>query len=620
MNQDKLKPILPDELDLVTIRFAGDSGDGMQLTGNQFTNTTAIFGNDLSTFPDYPSEIRAPAGSLAGVSSFQIQFSSKNIYTPGDKLDALVAMNPAALKVHLKDLKDHGIVIANSANYTKRNLQLAGWEGNPLEDDTLKHYRLIKVDMTGLVISAVKDMGITKKLASRSANMFALGIAYWLYDRSIDTTVKFLKDKFVKRPDIVEINVRAIKAGINFGKTIRAIKTTYSIPKAEFEKGMYRNVMGNQATSLGLLAASQKAGLELFYGGYPITPASDVLHYLSGYKNFGVKTFQAEDEIAGVISTIGASYAGSFAVTATSGPGMALKTEALTLAVSTELPMVIVNVQRGGPSTGLPTKTEQSDLFQAVIGRNGEAPIPVVAASSPSDCFDMAFEASRIALKHMMPVILLTDSYIANGSEPWKIPSLDELPNITTTKTTNPENFEPFRHDPETLARPWAAPGTKGMEHRIGGLEKQDGPGTVNYTPENHQHMTELRQRKVDIIAETIPLLEVHGEQKGDLLVLGWGSSFGAIRSAVNKLQADGESISHAHLNYINPFPKNLGEVLNNFKKILIPEMNLGQLLWLIRAKYLIDAQGYHKVQGIPFTITELYIKFKDVLEGKNNG
>ncbi len=605
-----------EELDIVTIRFAGDSGDGMQLTGTEFTNNTALFGNDLATFPDYPSEIRAPAGSLAGVSSYQIQFSSQDVHTPGDDLDVLVAMNPAALKVHLKDLKDNGIILVNTANYTPKNLKLANWTQNPLEDDTLKHYRVISVDMSMLVKNAVKDMGLPPKTVGRSTNMFALGFLYFLYDRKPDTTIKFLKGKFAKRPELVEANIRSLKAGFNYGSTLRMIKAHYKVQKAHFEPGIYRNVMGNQAIGFGLLAAAQKSGLDLFYGGYPITPASDILHYLSGYKEFGVKTFQAEDEIAGVVSTIGAAFAGDLAVTATSGPGMALKTEALGLAVSTELPLVIVNVQRAGPSTGIPTKTEQSDLFQAVWGRNGDTPLAVLAASTPADCFDIAFEACRIALEHMIPVIILTDAYLGNGSEPWKIQDLDLLPPIKHRRVTDPEGYLPFDHDPEYLSRPWAVPGTPGMEHRVGGLEKSAGPGNVNYEPDNHQLMSEIRHNKVEIIADHIPNAEVFGQEEGELLVVGWGSSFGAIRAAVERARRDGQSVSHLHLRYLNPMQKNVPDALGRFRKILIPELNMGQLQMILQAKYLKETIGLHKLTGKPFTTGEIYRKITEVLEG----
>ncbi|MBC8196741.1 MAG: 2-oxoacid:acceptor oxidoreductase subunit alpha [Candidatus Marinimicrobia bacterium] len=605
-----------EELDLVTIRFAGDSGDGMQLTGNQFTENSAIFGNDISTFPDFPAEIRAPAGSLAGVSSFQLQFSSKDIHTPGDILDVLVAMNPAALKVHLQDLKENGMLLVNTANYTPKNLKLAGYEQNPLEDGSLKAYRLIQVDMNKLVITIAKGIDLKPKIVTRSTNMFALGILFWLYEREPDSTIKFLNEKFAKKPEIVEVNTRALKAGINYGETVEIIRTTFRVPKATLKKGLYRNIMGNQATAYGVLAAAQKSGLEVFYGGYPITPASDVLHYLSAYKHFGVKTFQAEDEIAGIMSTIGASFAGDLAITATSGPGVALKTEAIGLATITELPLVIINVQRGGPSTGLPTKTEQSDLLQAMFSRNGDAPNPIIAPYSPGDCYYAAFEACRIALKYMMPVFLLTDGYLANGSEPWLIPSLSDMPEIPTRKVTNPNGFQPYTHDKDTLARDWAVPGTEGMEHRVGGLEKSDGDGNVCYDPMNHDQMTRLRHDKVEVIANDIESAVPFGEESGQLLILGWGSTYGAIRSAVELAIEEGLSVSHLHLRHINPFPANLGDVLLKFQKVIIPELNMGQLSMLIRSKYLVDAIAFNKIQGKPFTLHEIYNKIKELVEG----
>jgi len=605
-----------EELDVVTIRFAGDSGDGMQLTGTQFTDNTAIFGNDLSTLPDYPAEIRAPAGSLAGVSSFQLQFSNQDIHTPGDDLDVLVAMNPAALKVHLPDLQENGMVLVNTANFSKKNLKLAGYEESPLEDSTFDNYRLIEVDMTKLVATALEDLDLSPKLKARSTNMFALGLLYWLYEREMDSSITFISKKFAKKPEIVEANVKALKTGFFYGETIEAIKTTYRVPKAEFAKGTYRNIMGNHASALGLVAAAEKAGLNLFYGGYPITPASDILHYLANYKNFGIKTFQAEDEIAGVCSAIGAAFAGDLAVTASSGPGIALKGEALGLAVMTELPLVVVNVQRGGPSTGLPTKTEQSDLFQAMYGRNGECPMVVVAPATPSDCFDVAFEACKIALEHMIPVMILSDGYVANGSEPWRVPAAADLPKIKVTKATDPENFMPYSHVEGTIARPWAVPGTPGLEHRIGGLEKEDQTGNVNYDPDNHHYMNVHRQNKVDVIANYIPEVKAYGDDSGELLVLGWGGTYGAIRSSVERAQNAGHSVAHLHLRHINPFPKNLGEVLGNYKRVLIPELNLGQLSTMIRAKYLVDAKGLNKVAGKPFTTTEVYNKILQMVKG----
>ena len=601
------------EVDRVVIRFAGDSGDGMQLTGSQFTETTAVMGNDLATFPDFPAEIRAPAGSLAGVSSFQIQFSSDIIQTPGDDLDVLVAMNPAALKTNLQDLKENGIVLANKANYTKKNLKLAGWDSNPLEDDTLKNYQLIGLDMTKIVAYSVEDMDLSSKTVSRSTNMFALGLMFWMYDRSMDSTISFLNKKFGKRPELVEANVRALKAGYHYGDTIEAIQSSYKVPKAKFEPGVYRNIMGNQALCYGLMAAANKSNCELFYGGYPITPASDILHILSSQKNYNVKTFQAEDEIAAIMSVIGASFSGALGITATSGPGIALKSEAMGLAIATELPLVIVNVQRGGPSTGMPTKTEQADLLQALFGRNGEAPIPVLAASTPADCFYVAFEACRIALEHMTPIILLSDAYIANGSEPWLIPNIESLSEIKNHIIKDGNEFLPFKRDKKHLARNWALPGSPGFEHRVGGLEKDEQTGNVSYDPHNHQKMTDLKHQRVDIIAESIPKVKPYGSKSGDILVIGWGSTFGSIRSAVNEAIKDGQSVAHVHLNHINPFPKNLGEVILKFRNVLIPEMNCGQLLMLIRSRFLVNARGLNKVQGKPFTVNEIYSAIKEI-------
>jgi len=604
------------EVDSATIRFAGDSGDGMQLTGSQFSDNTAIFGNDLATLPDFPAEIRAPKGSLAGVSSFQLQFSNKDIHTPGDYLDVLVAMNPAGLKVHLGDLKDNGMLIINTANFTSKNLKLAGYAENPLDDKLLEGYQAIKVDMTKLVATALEEIELSSKLKARSTNMFALGLLYWLYGRSLDTSINFIQKKFAKAPDIVEANIKALNAGYYYGETLEVIKTTYRVNKAKFEKGKYRNIMGNNALAFGLLTAAQRSGLDLYYGGYPITPASDILHYLAQYKNFGVKTFQAEDEIAGVVSAIGAAFAGDLAITATSGPGVALKSEALGLAVITELPLVLVNVQRGGPSTGLPTKTEQSDLNQAIYGRNGEAPMVVLAPATPADCFMMAYEACRIALKYMIPVILLSDGYIANGSEPWKIPDVNILPDMETRILKKKEGFAPFNHGNPDLARPWALPGTPGMEHRIGGLEKWEETGHVSYDPENHQKMVELRQEKVDIIARDLPPAKPFGKESGDLLVIGWGGTHGALRSAVETAQSEGMSVSHLHLRHLNPLPPNLGEILVKFQKVMIAELNLGQLANIIRAKFLVDAVGLNKVQGKPFTQTEVFNKITELVKG----
>jgi len=602
--------------DVVTIRFSGDSGDGMQLTGGQFSENTAIFGNDLNTLPDFPAEIRAPQGTLYGVSSFQMQFGSRQIFTPGDELDVLVAMNPAALQVHLSDLKEHGLLIVNTDNFTSKNLKLANYETNPLEDESLaKKYRLITVGMTSLVKTKLDDMDLTPKEKARSTNMFALGLLYWLYERDIQTTIDFLNKKFKNKPLISESNIKALKTGFYYGETIEVIKTTYKIGKAKYEPGKYRNIMGNQGLSLGLLAASQNNDIDLFFGGYPITPASDILHDLSKFKSFGIKTFQAEDEIAGITSAIGAAFAGDLAVTASSGPGIALKGEAIGLVTITELPIVIINIQRGGPSTGLPTKTEQSDLFQAIYGRNGECPCVVLAASSPSDCFEMAYQASKIALEHMIPVFLLSDGYIANGSEPWKFPNVKDLPKFNINYLKDGEDFLPYKRDEKTLARKWALPGQKGYEHRIGGLEKADGTGNVNYDPDNHHNMTLKRQEKVNIISNFIPDVEVFGPTSGKLLVIGWGGTYGSIKSAVTKAHQENLSVSQIHLKYLNPLPKNLGEVLLKFDKILMPELNMGQLLSIIRAKYLVDAKGFNRVKGKPFSANDIFKEIKKYLE-----
>ena len=604
-------------IDTVVIRFAGDSGDGMQLTGNQFSENTAIFGNDLTTLPDYPAEIRAPAGSLFGVSSFQLKFSKNEVHTPGDDPDVLVAMNPAAFKVHLKDLKKGGSLIVNTANFTPKNLKLAEFESNPLDDDQmLSEYRVIKIDMTQMVFNTLEDMGLSSKIMARSTNMFALGLLYWLYDRDIQSSLDHFKVKFKSKPEIVEANTRALKAGFYYGETIEAIKTTYTVAKAKFDKGTYRNIMGNQALALGLLAASEKSGLNLFFGGYPITPPSEILHYLSNYKNFGVKTFQAEDEISGICSVLGAAFCGDLAVTASSGHGIALKGEAMGLGVITELPIVVVNIQRGGPSTGLPTKTEQSDLMQAMYGRNGEAPIAIVAAQSPSDCFNAAFEACKMALEYMTPVVLLSDGYIANGSEPWKIPDFNMLPDIKTRKVNDVDNFSPYDHSNDSLSRPWAVPGTAGLEHRVGGLEKWDNSGNISYDPENHDYMVKLRQKKVDVIAESLKEIEVFGEESGELLVVGWGGTYGAIRSAVQRSKVEGKSVSHIHLRNLNPLPKDLGEKLVKYNKVLIPELNSGQLNSIIRSKYLVNTEGLNKVEGKPFTPSEIYSSINKNIKG----
>ncbi len=600
----------------VVIKFAGDSGDGMQLTGSQFTNNTALLGIDLATFPDFPAEIRAPIGTLPGVSGYQLRFSSDRIFTPGDACDVLVAMNAAALKVNLKALKAGGIIIANIEGFDSKNLRLANYpEGvSPLEDHSLDSYELITIDVTKMTREALKDFTMGMKEKDRAKNMFVLGFLYWMYNRDMDNTIDFIKDKFGKKPEIFESNVKALQAGYNYGDTTETFTTRYKVEKAKMDTGTYRSIMGNQALSYGLIAASQKSGLPLFLGSYPITPASDILHELSKYKNFGIKTFQAEDEIAAITSSIGASYGGSLAVTTTSGPGMALKAEAMGLAVMLEIPLIIVNVQRGGPSTGLPTKTEQSDLMQAYYGRNGECPMPIVSASTPSDCFAAAYEAVRISVQHMTPVILLSDGYIANGAEPWKFPTAAELEeikvsfasqNIASDLDVNGK-FQPYKRD-EKLVRPWAIPGTPGLEHRVGGLEKQDVTGNISYDTENHQHMVKTRQAKVDLIANYIPEQKLDsGADKGKVLVLGWGSTYGTIKSACKELQDKGMSVSHAHLRYVRPFPKNLGDIIKNFDHVLIPEINNGQLIKIIRDVYFVDAKGYNKIMGIPITKAEL--------------
>lgn len=605
-----------ENLDEVTIRFAGDSGDGMQLTGTQFTNTTAILGNDLSTLPDYPAEIRAPAGTLFGVSGFQIHFGSMEINTPGDHCDVLVAMNAAALKVNLSSLVDGGSIIVNTDGFNDKNLKLAGYAQSPLEDGSLGKYQLFEVDISKLTALALQDLAISSKLVDRSKNFFALGMMYWMYNRPLETTIEWLKGKFKDKPDILEANIRVLKAGWNYSETTEIFSVRYEVGPAKLAPGRYRNITGNQAVAWGLMTAAKKARLDLFLGSYPITPASDILHELSMYKSHGVKTFQAEDEIAGICSAIGASFGGALGTTTTSGPGVALKTEAIGLAVMVELPLVIVNVQRGGPSTGLPTKTEQSDLLQALYGRSGEAPIPVIAASTPSDCFDAAFEASRIALKYMTPVMLLTDGYLGNGSEPWLIPEYDKLPDISHPFATNPESFQPYARDEQTLSRPWAIPGTPGLEHRIGGLEKENVTGNVSYDPENHDLMNHLRTEKIERIANDMPPAHVEGDSQGDLLVVGWGGTYGAIRTAVARQRDKGRSVSHLHLRYLNPLPKNLGEVLSKFKRILVPEINLGQLVKVLRAKYLVPATGFNKVRGLPFRSVELEREIEEILKG----
>jgi len=611
------KPIF--ELEAATVRFCGDSGDGMQLAGTQLTNTSALAGNDIATFPDFPAEIRAPRGTKAGVSGFQIRFASTEIFTPGDQVDALVAMNPAALATNLCDLVvPGGILIVNKDAFDEKGLEQAGYETDPLEDRSLDGYQLFPVEMTRLTRLAVEGLGLGVKESDRCRNFYAMGLIFWLYNRSLDPTMRYIADKFGKNPAVAEANRRALTAGYNYGETTDAMASQFVVQKADLPAGRYRNITGNQALAWGLVSAAARSGCELFYGSYPITPASDILHELVKLKNFGVRTFQAEDEIAAITSAIGASFGGAMAATASSGPGIALKTEAMGLAVMTELPLVIVNVQRGGPSTGLPTKTEQADLLQALFGRNGKCPLPVVAARSPADCFDTAMEAWRIAVRYMTPVILLSDGYIANGAEPWRVPDADSLPKLEIqhpepSETSETNGFMPYARN-ERLARPWALPGTPGLMHRIGGLEKQDVTGNVNYEPLNHQHMVDTRARKIAGIADDIPLQEVTGPPKGKVLVLSWGGTYGACATAVQKLLERKKSVAHVHLRYLNPLPRNLGEIIANYERVLIPELNKGQLRLLIRAEYLVNAVGLNKVQGKPFSVTEVVSKIEELL------
>jgi 2-oxoglutarate ferredoxin oxidoreductase subunit alpha len=602
-------------IDAAVIRFAGDSGDGMQVTGSQFTNTVALYGNDIATFPDYPAEIRAPAGTVPGVSGFQLNFSSDEVHTPGDSVDVLIAMNPAALKVNLGDLKANGILIVNSDSFKEGDLRKAHLTANPLEDHSLDKFRVFPVELQRLTRAALQHLGLDAKAMDRCKNFFALGMCYWLYNRSMDPTFRWIDDKFKKKPLVVEANKLALKAGYSYCEATEAFQISYEIPPAQLSPGVYRSLSGNQALALGFVTAAQKAGLKLFLGSYPITPASDILHELSSYKDFGVLTFQAEDEIAAITSAIGASYAGALSITTTSGPGMALKTEALGLAVMTELPLVICDIQRGGPSTGLPTKTEQADLLQALFGRNSEAPIPVLAAATPADCFWIAVEASRIALKYMVPVIILSDGYLANGAEPWRIPSVDEIPGIPVQFAVNPDDFQPYKRNPETLARPWAVPGTPGLEHRIGGLEKQDVTGNVNYEPLNHEKMVRIRAAKVEAIAQDVPNVLPNGDPEGQLLIVSWGSTCGSITQSVKAQRARGRKIGHLHLRYLNPLPGNLGEILKRYQRVLVPELNMGQLLWVLRAKYLVNAVGLNKIQGRPFKQAELDQKIDEMME-----
>jgi 2-oxoglutarate ferredoxin oxidoreductase subunit alpha len=603
----------------VVIFFAGDSGDGIQLTGTQFTNTAALYGNDLSTFPDFPAEIRAPQGTLAGVSGFQISFGSTEIYTPGDECDVLVVMNVAALKANLKRLKKGGSIILNLDGFDKRNLKLAGFaeNENPLEDDTLADYRLSEINVTKLTRECLVDTSLGTKEKDRCKNMFVLGFIYWMYNRSLDHTIQFLSDKFKTKQEVLDANIKVLKAGYNFANTCEVSSSRFEVKPAKMSKGTYRNIMGNQATAMGLLAAAQQSGLDLFYGSYPITPASDILHELAKHKNFGVRSFQAEDEIAAVSAAIGASFGGALGITATSGPGVALKGEAIGLAFMLELPLVIVNVQRGGPSTGLPTKTEQADLLQALYGRNGEAPVPVVAAATPSDCFEASLEACRIAIEHMTPVFFLSDGYIANGAEPWRFPQTKDLPKIHPQLAEANSDYLPYKRD-EKLVRKWAIPGTEGLEHRLGGLEKEHETGNVSYDSDNHEFMVHTRAEKVARIADSIPVQELDaGSQQAEILVLGWGSTYGAIKTAVKELLEDGCSVAHAHLRYICPFPKNLGELIKGYKHVLIPEINNGQLIKVIRDQYAINAMGLNKIKGIPFESREIKNHILEILNGK---
>jgi 2-oxoglutarate ferredoxin oxidoreductase subunit alpha len=601
-------------IDRAVIRFAGDSGDGMQITGSQFTTTAALYGNDIATFPDYPAEIRAPAGTIPGVSGFQLHFSSNEVYTPGDAIDVLIAMNPAALKVNVADLKANGILIVNSDSFTENDLRKAQMTSNPLEDHSLDKFRLFPVELERLTRRSLEHLGLDAKTMDRCKNFFALGMCYWLYNRSAEPTVRWIEDKFKNKPLLVEANKLALKGGYSYCEATEAFQISYEIPPAHLTPGLYRSLSGNQALALGFVTAARKSGLTLFQGSYPITPASDILHELSQYKDFGVMTFQAEDEIAAITSSIGAAYAGALAITTTSGPGMALKTEAMGLAVAVEIPLVICDIQRGGPSTGLPTKTEQADLLQALFGRNSEAPIPVLAASTPADCFWVALEASRIAIKYMVPVIILSDGYLANGAEPWRIPDLSDIPEFPVKFASDPNGFLPYKRDPQTLARPWAVPGTPGLEHRIGGLEKQDPTGNINYEPLNHENMVRIRAAKVAAVAQEIPNALPEGDAEGDLLIIAWGSTSGSITAALKAQRAKGRKIGHLHLRYLNPLPSNLGDIIRRYKRVLVPELNMGQLLWVLRAKFLVDAVGLNKIQGRPFKQAELEQKIEEML------
>ncbi len=612
------RPVDVIKLEAVVVRFCGDSGDGMQLAGTQMTNTSAMFGNDISTFPDYPAEIRAPAGTLAGVSGFQLHFGARLLRTPGDRVTALVAMNPAGLRANVEDLQAGGIAVVNEDAFIKGNLTKAGYTENPLDDGSLASYKVFRVPMDKLTAEACRDTGLSARAVSRCKNFFALGLIYWLYDRAMEPTLKWIEEKFGAKPVIADANSRTLRAGYYYGETTEAFTSRYAVAPAKLKPGTYRRVTGNEALALGLVAAAYRAGKPLFYGSYPITPASDILQELAGFKNFDVRTFQAEDEIAAMTAVVGAAFAGAFAVTGTSGPGMALKAEAIGLGVMTELPMVIINVQRGGPSTGLPTKTEQADLNQAILGRNGEAPVCVLAAATPGDCFDIALEAFRIATEFMTPVVVLTDGYLANGAEPWLIPEVDSLPTYDIRHPQSGDAFMPYQRN-EKLVRPWALPGTAGLEHRIGGLEKKDGSGEVCYIPANHERMCKIRRDKIAGIAETIPPAEVLGETSGDLLVVSWGGTYGAVTSAVERCRTVGLDVSGVHLRYLEPLPKNLGDVLGRFRRVLVPELNLGQLVHRLRDLFLVDATGLGKIQGKPFMIEEIEGKIRMMLGGKKS-
>ena len=600
----------------VVIRFAGDSGDGMQVAGMQFTTESALAGNDLSTLPDFPAEIRAPAGTLAGVSGFQLNFSSREVFTPGDDLDVLVAMNPAALKVNSGDLRPNGILIVDKETFNDQNLRKAEYKSNPLTDGSLARFQVHQVDITKLTATALKDMSLSARTVARCKNFFALGLTSWLFHRPIEPTERWIEQRFQKTPELATANKAVLRAGHNFGETAEMFRSSYEVKPAPIQPGHYRNLTGNTALALGLVAAAHQARVPLFLGTYPITPASDILHELALFKNFGVVTFQAEDEIAGVGAALGAAFGGAVAVTTTSGPGMCLKAETVNLAVSVELPLVIADIQRGGPSTGLPTKTEQSDLLMALYGRNGDSPVPIIAAATPADCFMAAFDAVRIAVKYMTPVILLSDGYLANGAEPWLIPKAAELPQLTVEFRSEPTSFYPYLRDPATLSRPWVVPGTPGMEHRIGGIEKEYLSGNVSYAPMNHEQMVRVRARKIAGIAAEFPPTVVHGPPEGDVLVVGWGSTYGAIAAAVAKLQQAGKRVSHVHLRYLNPLPSDLGDILSRFRHVLVPELNMGQLLMVLRAEFLVNAVGLNKVQGLPFKVAEITNRINHMLEG----